>query len=216
MGMSRLDWTIVARVIAGIFECPTCSMHKDDLQPPWIGLKYEPGGLVLLAQNPADKSMPTAIYQQLRQLKAQPNTRTLRAWSKARSTHMVSKPWPQWDLAFGPALGETFRPERLAWLNVVSYVTKKNSTPGKVELRHGRDQHLGPLLALLAPSRIVTRYNTARSAVIAMPGSPPWKQDVDRLCIRDLPDRSHRPNPDDIEMVRSTLDGLVTAGVLTP
>jgi hypothetical protein len=179
-------------------------------------LDYTPGGLVLLAKNPADKEVPEHIDGLLQQLKERPDEETFKAWSRARCSHMVSKPWVQWELAFELALGARFRPERLVWLNVVPYRTVGNAELDEPSLEHGRTRHLAPLLVLLEPARIVTRYHVAKNALRAMPGSPPWKQDLDRLRIRDLPDRSHRPNPQDISTVRATLDSLVAAEVLVP
>lgn len=172
---ARLDREALARQAALIINCSHCASRDADGLPqaPWVGNRYEPGGIILLARNPSSTRQLDGLERQLlRDLAERPSAPLLQQWSKHRLDHMLSKPWRQWQQGFRLALAPCLLPERTAWLNVVPYTTRGNSAPAPPDLERCRLDHLAPLLQLLRPSGVITRYASARQALARTPG--PW------------------------------------------
>ncbi len=179
----RVDWARVTAEAVKILDCGFCSQHADDAapQPFWVGEAYQLGGLVLVARNPAsNKELPAAAKQLLRELHRDRSQAAFATWSRWRIAHMIGGPWTQWRRAFEPAVHGFAVPEQLAWLNVVPFCTNDNAVPTKAMLAHGRAEHLAPMLALLRPDAVITRYQDAGLAVAQIPG--PW-QHAEALCL---------------------------------
>jgi hypothetical protein len=172
----RLDWDAVAAETAAILTCPHCSSEAQDgmPQPPWVGARYEPDGIVLVAQNPSSvRDLSKHECHLLQALAKQPSAELLYEWSQHRIGHMTAKPWRQWKEGFQRAVGPCLAPERTAWLNVVPYTTAANRAPSRRDRERCRLDHLAPLLELLQPHGVIARYEAARRAVAATPG--PWQ-----------------------------------------
>lgn len=176
-GGERLNWVQLASQAGRILECEFCGHHADDgmPQPFWVGEAYQPGGLVLVARNPAsNKQLPAAASRLLQELRDDDGQAAFRAWSRWRIAHMISTPWTQWQRAFRPAVAGFAAPKQLAWLNVVPFCTHDNAAPSEAMLAHGRTEHLSPTLDLLRPGAVITRYQATQLAVSQIPG--PWQQ----------------------------------------
>ncbi len=182
-GDGHISWVQLASQAVRILDCDFCAHHADDgmPQPFWVGEAYQPGGLVLVARNPAsNKDLPATAKRLLQELRRDRNQAAFLVWSRWRIAHMTSTPWTQWQRAFRPAVAGFAAPEQLAWLNVVPFCTNDNASPSKAMLAHGRTEHLAPTLALLRPRAVITRYQAARLAVAQIPG--PWQQG-EPLCL---------------------------------
>lgn len=173
MSPSDLDWQRITDEAVSILTCEVCAAASTDglPQPFWVGEDYRPGGVVLVARNPASKELPPAAKRLLERLREERNPVAFMEWSRWRIAHMTGKPWTQWKLAFSKAVAGCLAPEQLAWLNVAPFATRNDAAPS-AELRlHGRDQHLAPMLIeVLCPVAVVTRYTAAEAAVSATSG----------------------------------------------
>ena len=60
MDGQALDWQRVTEEAVRILACGTCTAGSADglPKPFWVGEAYRPGGVVLVARNPASKSSP--------------------------------------------------------------------------------------------------------------------------------------------------------------
>jgi hypothetical protein len=106
-GSGHLSWDQVARQAVTILDCDFCAHHADDgmPQPFWVGEAYQPGGLVLVARNPAsNKELPATAKRLLEELRRDRSQAAFIAWSRWRIAHMTSTPWTQWQRAFDERL----------------------------------------------------------------------------------------------------------------
>ena len=150
-----MDRDAVAAETAAILTCPHCSNEAQDgmPQPPWVGAHAEPGGIVLLAQNPSSvRELSSHERQLLQTLANQPTTELLHEWSQHRIGHMAAKPWRQWKEGFQRAIGPCLAPERTAWLNVVPYTTAANRAPNQRDRERCRLDHLAPSCGCSSPA----------------------------------------------------------------
>lgn len=171
-----MDWDALTEQISAVLNCPHCTSEAQDgmPQPPWVGAQYEPGGIVLLAQNPSSvRDLSLDERGLLGSLKKKPRPDLLHQWSQFRIQHMVAKPWRQWKEGFRRAVGRCVEPERTAWLNVVPYATPGNKKPSSRDVERCRLDHLVPLLQLLQPRGVIARYKAAQDALAVTPG--PWQ-----------------------------------------
>jgi len=173
---SELDWRRITDEAVRILTCEVCAAASVDglPQPFWVGEDYRPGGVVLVARNPAGKELLPPARRLLERLREERDPAAFMEWSRWRIAHMTGKPWTQWKLAFGKAVAGCRTPQQLAWLNVTPFATRNDAAP-RAELRvHGRGQHLAPMLVeVLRPATVVTRYTAAEAAVSAISG--PWQ-----------------------------------------
>jgi hypothetical protein len=118
MRSNDLDWERVTAEAVRILTCEQCTTHAVDglPQPFWVGEDYRPGGVVLVARNPASKELPTAAKRILQRLSDRRDQTTFIEWSRWRIEHVTGKPWRQWSMAFAKAVGGCQTPEQLAWL----------------------------------------------------------------------------------------------------
>jgi hypothetical protein len=182
----KLDRQALALHIAAILRCADCRPAGAWPHAPWVGWEYEPGGIVLLAQNPSDtRPLTNQEESALTDLMNQANQGALQTWSALRISGNPNsssgqpfpavREWGQWKRGFKLAVGPCLKPEKTAWLNVVNHTGAINSA-GR---RHGRT-HLDELLAALCPRAVVTRYDAARDALAYLSG--PW-QHYDRQLL---------------------------------
>jgi hypothetical protein len=177
MSLDEIAWQRVTDEAVRILRCDFCVTHSADglPQPMWVGKDYEPGGVVLVARNPASKSLPETAKRLLERLREQQSPSAFAEWSRWRIAHMTGKPWPQWTRAFRKVVDGCRTSEQLAWLNVVPVCTRNDDPPNAELLAHGRAEHLAPMLVeVLRPAAVVTRYAAAAAAVLAIPG--PWQK----------------------------------------
>jgi hypothetical protein len=176
MDSQELDWQRVTDEAARILTCEICtegSAHGLP-QPFWVGPDYRPGGIVLVARNPAGKPLPEDAGRLLERLRAAPSPAGFAEWSRWRIKHMTTKPWTQWQRAFAKAVDGCWQPNQLAWLNVVPVPSVNDATPNPAFCEHGRRVHLTPMLTeVLQPAAVITRYTAAADAVNTIPG--PWQ-----------------------------------------
>src|SRR6266536_35430 len=208
MSPNGVDWQRVTDEAVRIASCDFCTRQAVDSlpQPFWVGEAYQPGGIVLVARNPASKELPEPAKQRLERLRQQRSPAAFAAWSSWRIAQMTSKPWTQWERAFAKIVAGIRTPQQLAWLNVVPFCTPGNKRPSAAVRTHGRAQHLAPLLAhVLRPGLVITRYSDAEAAVAAIPG--PWQGSV-------LPINGRSATPSDILAARQALRdrGLLAEG----
>jgi hypothetical protein len=208
MSLNGVDWQRVTDEAVRITSCDFCTRQAVDSlpQPFWVGEAYQPGGIVLVARNPASKELPEPAKQRLERLRQERSPAAFATWSSWRISQMTSKPWTQWERAFKKAVDGIRTPQQLAWLNVVPFCTPGNKRPSAAVRTHGRAQHLAPLLAhVLRPSLVIARYSDAEAAVAAIPG--PWQGSV-------LPLNGRSATPSDVTAARQALRdrGLLAEG----
>lgn len=176
LGSQELDWRRVADEAVRILTCVVCTAGSADgrSQPFWVGAAYRPGGVVLVARNPASKPLPEDAGRLLERLRAAPSPAGFAEWSTWRIRHMTATPWTQWQRAFAKAVTGCWQPEQLAWLNVVPAPSVNDAAPNPALCEHGRRVHLTPMLTqVLQPAAVITRYTAAADAVNTIPG--PWQ-----------------------------------------
>ena len=185
-----VEWSRLAGLARSILTCPDC-IRWSSTKPPepfWVGPGYKPGGIVLLARNPADKGgrpLPPDALKLLDELAKSGSTDDFRAWSEWRRRDMQrrwsdGRPWDQWARAFAPATRGAASVNELAWLNVLPARTAGNAKPSAQQLLHGENAHLRPVLEELEPSDIVWRYADAQKAVVRLKDSlrGNWRTDL--------------------------------------
>jgi hypothetical protein len=71
MDWQALDWQRVTEEAVRILACGTCTAGSTDglPQPFWVGEAYRPGGVVLVARNPASKELPEDAARLLERLR---------------------------------------------------------------------------------------------------------------------------------------------------
>jgi hypothetical protein len=138
MGSQELDWQRVTDEAVRILTCEVCTAGSTEglPQPFWVGAAYRPGGVVLVARNPASKPLPEDVGRLLERLRAAPGPAGFAEWSTWRIGHMIGKPWTQWQRAFAKAVAGCWQPDKLAWLNLVPArsVTTPRLTPASVRM----------------------------------------------------------------------------------
>jgi hypothetical protein len=102
MRSSDLDWNRVTTEAVRVLTCAQCTADAVDglPQPFWVGEDYRPGGVVLVARNPASKELPPDAKRILQRLSERGDQATFLEWSRWRIEHMTGKPWRQWSMAF--------------------------------------------------------------------------------------------------------------------
>ncbi len=205
------DWGRLAELAGAILTCAECERWSSTKPPEpfWVGSDYRRGGVVLLARNPADKGgrpLPPEAQELLDLLRDSGTAEDFRAWADWRRRDVQSrwsdgKPWDQWAGAFGPATRGVASPNELAWLNVLPARTAGDSRPRGYQLRHGRDEHLRPVLLELRPNDIVWRYEHARQAVVHL------KQELGGAWRTDLGMKGRRAKEADRDSINVELRG---------
>lgn len=156
--------------------------------PGYVGLDYEPGGVVLVAINPAggtDRFRATpgdrVLIPQLRRLRdARTDTDRLKAFEEANRLFLQVVPeWNIWTNVALPVLRTLkVEPSRVAYLNLVPYRTRKNTMPPAEARTRAWTRVTKPTLDLLAPGRIVTLGKKVDG-----PFSRLYAGTADRICI---------------------------------
>jgi len=97
---------------------------------------------------------------------AQPgNGASFAEWSTFRIRDVER--WTQYGDAYQQVLAGCLRLNQVAWLNVVPFRTPPNRAPSLRQRNHGLE-HLIPMLNLLNPAAVVTRYPTPHAVADAL------------------------------------------------
>ncbi len=160
-------------IAMGVLTCAWCVRDAVDgpPQPYWMGPECRVGGVVLLARNPATKTTYDWSREQptrdlLARLTAQPgNGASFAEWSTFRIRDVER--WTQYGDAYQQVLAGCLRLNQVAWLNVVPFRTPPNRAPSLRQRNHGLE-HLIPMLNLLNPAAVVTRYPTPHAVADAL------------------------------------------------